>query len=85
MTTLDNFGTTFERVSNVVVSQLGVDHKDVTPDAYFADLGAGPLDSLEVTALMIALEDEFDLEIDDAEMRELRTVQDVTNFVDSRS
>lgn len=77
--------TTFERVRDVLVSQLSAEPDAVTPEATFAELGAGPLDSLEVTALMIALEDEFDLEIEDYEMRLLRTVQDVVIFVDKAS
>ncbi|WP_457572552.1 acyl carrier protein [Desulfovulcanus sp.] len=68
-----------EKVKEIVVEQLGVSADDVTPDAKFVDdLGA---DSLDLTELIMAMEEEFDIEIDDDQAQQIRTVQDAIDFI----
>lgn len=73
--------TTFEKVRKVVVDQLSVDEKIVTPEASFTgDLGADSLDTVE---LVMALEEEFGCEIPDEEAEKIQTVQDAVEYIDS--
>ncbi len=72
-----------EKIQNIVSEQLDVSKEMVTPEASFVDdLGA---DSLDLTELIMAMEDEFGVEIDDEQAQELRTVQDVINYIESNS
>ena len=62
----------FEKVSKIIVEQLGVDPKEVTMDASFIDnLGA---DSLDIVELVMAFEEEFNIEIPDDEAESISTV-----------
>jgi len=73
---------TLEKVKKIVSEQLEVDAEQVTPEARFADdLNA---DSLDVVELVMALEDEFDIEIPDEEAEKILTVQDAVNYIDSQ-
>ena len=73
--------STLEKVKKVVVDQLSVDEKIVTPEASFTgDLGADSLDTVE---LVMALEEEFGCEIPDEEAEKIQTVQDAVNYIDS--
>lgn len=68
-----------ERVKNLVISQLGVDTEKVTIDSSFIDdLGADSLDTVE---LVMAFEEEFDMEISDDDAQKLRTVGDVVTYL----
>ena len=59
-----------ERVKKIIVEQLGVKEEDVKPEASFVeDLGADSLDTVE---LVMALEEEFDIEIPDEEAEKIR-------------
>jgi len=72
--------TNQERLIEIIAQQLGVDADNVTPDASFmADLGADSLDTVE---LVMALEEEFDLEIPDSDAEKIQTVQDALNYLD---
>jgi acyl carrier protein len=72
---LDIFG----KVKDIVVEQLGVDEEEVTEQASFVDdLGA---DSLDIVELVMALEEEFDLEIPDEDAEKLATVGDAVNYI----
>ncbi len=79
--------TILERVQSLVADKLSVDESDVLPEASFAnDLNA---DSLDVVELIMALEEEFGsenepLEISDEEAENLRTVNDVVGFLESK-
>jgi acyl carrier protein len=71
--------TVERRVIEIIVEQLGVGENEVVPEASFVDdLGA---DSLDLVELIMALEEEFSLEISDEEAEKIRTVQDVINYV----
>lgn len=71
--------TAERRVIEIVVEQLGVGEDEVVPEASFVDdLGA---DSLDLVELIMAMEEEFGLEISDEEAEKIRTVQDVINYV----
>ena len=68
-----------EKVKEIVVEQLGVSADEVTPGAKFVDdLGA---DSLDLTELIMAMEEEFDIEIEDEQAQQIRTVQDAIDFI----
>ncbi len=72
-----------EKIQGIVSEQLDVSQDQVVPEASFVDdLGA---DSLDLTELIMAMEDEFGLEIDDDKAQQLRTVQDVLSFVEANS
>jgi acyl carrier protein len=76
-------GAIEEKVVDIIVDKLGVERAEVTPEAVFVDdLGA---DSLDLVELIMAMEEEFGMEIADEEAEKLRTVQDVINFVNSRA
>ena len=68
-----------ERVKKIIVEQLGVKEEDVKPEASFLeDLGADSLDTVE---LVMALEEEFDIEIPDEEAEKITTVQSAIDYV----
>lgn len=71
-----------ERVKEIIVDQLGVSAEQVTPEAKFVeDLGADSLDTVE---LVMALEEEFDVEVPDDEAEKLQAVSDVVAFISSK-
>ena len=75
--------STYERLSKIVVEQLGVDEADVKPAASFVDdLNA---DSLDLVELVMSLEEEFGTEISDEDAEKIRTVQDAVDFVDEHT
>lgn len=70
------------KVKNIIVEQLGVDGERVKAEASFIDdLGA---DSLDIVELVMAMEEEFDIEIPDEAAEKLRTVGDVTKYLQSK-
>lgn len=69
----------FEKVKEIIVEQLGVTESTVTLEASFIDdLGA---DSLDIVELIMALEEEFDTEIPDADAEKVVTVGDVVDYI----
>ena len=74
----------FERLKKIIVEQLGVEEKDVTPAAKFAeDLGA---DSLDLVELIMAIEENFStpaqkIEIPDSDAEKILTVQDAIDYL----
>jgi len=76
-------GVVFEKVKEIVVEQLGVEESEVTMEASFIDdLGA---DSLDIVELIMALEEEFDLEIPDKEAEKISTVGDAVEYIKAHS
>jgi acyl carrier protein len=76
-------GAIEEKLIDIIVDKLGVERSEVTPEAVFVDdLGA---DSLDLVELIMAMEEEFGMEIADEEAEKLRTVQDVISFVTARA
>ncbi len=71
-----------QKVVDLIVDQLGVDADSVTPQAHFIDdLGADSLDTVE---LVMAFEEEFDMEVPDEDAEKLETVSDVTDYLKQR-
>jgi acyl carrier protein len=68
-----------DRLKGIIVDQLGVEAEKVTANASFInDLGA---DSLDIVELVMAMEEEFDLEIPDEDAEKIKTVGDATNYL----
>ncbi|MGL4425795.1 MAG: acyl carrier protein [Cetobacterium sp.] len=69
-----------DKIIEIVVEQLGVDADQVTLEANFVeDLGADSLDTVE---LIMAFEEEFEVEIPDTDAEKIKTVQDVINYIE---
>jgi acyl carrier protein len=68
-----------ERVKEIICEQLGVDEEEVNPNAKFIeDLGADSLDTVE---LVMAFEEEFDIEIPDEDAEKISTVGDAIQYI----
>lgn len=75
-------GNVLDKVKAVISDKLEVEASKITPEANFTDdLGA---DSLDVVELVMALEEEFDIEIPDEEAEKLQTVQAVIDYIDAK-
>jgi acyl carrier protein len=71
-----------EKVKKMIVDQLGVSESEVVPEANFIDdLGA---DSLDIVELIMALEDEYSIEIPDEDAEKMETVGDAIRYIDDR-
>ena len=69
----------FEKVKKIIVEQLGVEEDEITMESSFIDdLGA---DSLDIVELIMALEEEFDIEIPDSEAEKITTVGDAVEYI----
>ncbi len=76
-------GDILDRVKKVTVEELGVKEEEVVESASFTeDLGA---DSLDVVELVMAFEDEFQIEIPDDEVGEIKTVGDAVSYISKKS
>lgn len=75
--------TVEDRVKSTIVNQLGVDIKNVKSNSSLIDdLGA---DSLDIVELVMAMEEEFGLEIPDEDAEKIKTVGDVIKYIESKS
>jgi acyl carrier protein len=71
-----------DRVKKIISEQLGVEEEEVTPEANFVeDLGADSLDTVE---LVMALEEEFGIEIPDEDAEKIATVQNAIDYISER-
>ncbi|MBC7332168.1 MAG: acyl carrier protein [Synergistetes bacterium] len=71
-----------ERLKNIVVEKLGVEESEIRPDASFIDdLGA---DSLDIVELIMAIEEEFDIEIPDEDAEKLTTVGAAVDYIKNK-
>ena len=72
--------TTFDKVKQISVEQLGVEEADVTMDSTFIDdLGA---DSLDIVELIMAFEEEFSIEIPDEVAEKMKAVKDAVEYIE---
>ncbi len=72
----------FEKVKSKIAEQLSIDENEITMDSGFVDdLGA---DSLDIVELIMALEEEFDMEIPDEDAEKITTVGDVVEYIKTR-
>ncbi len=72
-----------DRVKEIIAKELEVDAKQLTPEAKFIeDLGA---DSLDIVELVMALEDEFGIDIPDEDAEKMKTVGDAMNYLKQHS
>ena len=72
----------FEKIKEILVEQLGVDENDITMEASFIDdLGA---DSLDIVELIMAMEDEFDIEIPEEDAEGISTVGAAVEYIKAR-
>jgi acyl carrier protein len=70
----------FEKLKGIIVEQLGVKESEITMDAHFADdLGA---DSLDIVEMIMAVEEEFNIQVSDDEAEGLERVSDVVKFIE---
>jgi acyl carrier protein len=73
----------FEKVKEIIVEQLGVEEDEIALESSFIDdLGA---DSLDIVELIMAFEEEFELEIPDEEAEKIQTVSDVVEYIKSNT
>ena len=73
--------STFDKVKKIVVEQLGVEPDEVQMNSTFVDdLGA---DSLDIVELIMAFEEEFEIEIPDEKAEKIKTVEDVVKYIES--
>ena len=75
--------STFERVKKIVKEQLGVEEDEIQMSSTFVDdLGA---DSLDIVELIMAFEEEFNIEIPDERAEKIKTVEDVVKYIDGET
>jgi acyl carrier protein len=75
--------TVEERVKKIIAEQLGVEEEEVTPEASFVeDLGADSLDTVE---LVMALEEEFEIEIPDEDAEKILTVAKALDYIKEKA
>jgi len=71
-----------DKIRKIIAEQLGVKPEEVTPEASFVnDLGADSLDNVE---LIMALEEEFNIEIPDDDAERIKTVGDIIKYIDDK-
>jgi len=72
-----------EKLISIIAEELGVEKDEVVEDAHLQDdLGADSLDAVE---LIMAIEEEFDVEIDDTEATNIKTVQDIIDYLEEHA
>jgi acyl carrier protein len=74
-------GNVEQKVRGIIAEQLGVAEDEIkTTSSFIEDLGA---DSLDIVELVMAMEEEFEVEIPDEEAENIKTVQDAVNFINT--
>jgi acyl carrier protein len=78
----DIMSSVYDKVKGIIVDQLSVEDGEVTMESAFVDdLGA---DSLDIVELVMALEEEFDIEIPDEDAEKIRTVGDTVKYIENK-
>ena len=72
---------TFEKIRAIIMDQVGVDEAEVTLTSTFDELG---VDSLGIFEIVMALEEEFEIEIPNEDAESIKTVGDAVKYVDSK-
>ena len=73
---------TFDKIKDIIVEQLSVDEADVTADTHLMkDLEADSLDAVEI---IMAIEDEFEIEVPDEDAEKFQSVADIVKYVEER-
>lgn len=70
----------FDRVKEIIVDELGVEGSAVTMESTLEDLGADSLDAVE---LIMALEEEYDLEFGEDEVKAMKSVKNIVDYIES--
>ncbi len=73
--------TNFEQIKKILVEQLDIDEDIVTPETTIEDLG---VDSLDLVEAVMAIEDTFNIKIEDNDLESLKTVNDFVNYVENK-
>lgn len=71
----------FEKVKKLIATQLGIGEEEIKETTTFQDLG---IDSLEIFEIIMALEDEFHLEIPNEDVEDIKNVTDITKYIQSK-
>lgn len=71
----------FDRVKEIIVDELGVDSEAITMDSTLEDLGADSLDAVE---LIMALEEEYDLEIAEDDAKAMKSVKNIVEYIENQ-
>lgn len=70
----------FDKVKEIIADKLGVNEKEIKMESTFEDLGA---DSLDIVELIMAIEEEYDIQISDEEAEKAQSVGDVVNYINT--
>lgn len=70
----------FDKIREIISDKLGVDIEDISMNTSFEDLGA---DSLDIVELIMAIEEEYDIQVSDEEAEKAKTVGDVVNYINT--
>ena len=71
----------FEKVVQIIAEQLGMDSKDIAMDTEFDEINA---DSLELVGVIMAVEQEFGIEVDDEDIEKIKSVGDVVEYINNK-
>lgn len=70
----------FDKVKSIIVDKLGISENEVRMETTFEDLGA---DSLDIVELIMAIEEEYDIQVSDEEAEKAQSVGDVVNYINT--
>ena len=71
----------FEKVKRVIATQLGIGEEEIKENTTFLDLG---IDSLEIFEIIMALEDEFNIEIPNEDVENIKNIEDIIKYIQSK-
>lgn len=71
----------FEKVAQIISDQLGMDANEITMDTGFDEINA---DSLELVGVIMAVEQEFNIEVDDEDIEKIKSVGDVVEYINNK-
>ncbi|MDP4152950.1 MAG: acyl carrier protein [Bacillota bacterium] len=71
----------FEKLKKIIAEQFSADEEELTPETRFEDLGA---DSLDLVELVMAIEEEFDIQVDDEDVDSMSTIGDAVEYIKER-